>query len=138
MKLVRTEGRPGEWTKVLGVVGVGLLLLARFVPWSRIPPLCAFRNTTGLPCPGCGMTRAFIHVTHLDFPAAFHVSPLGTVFAVGAVLAAIYAVLRHTRLEKGFDVELSRNERRVAIAGALVVGAANWAYLLVTGAATNG
>lgn len=31
---------------------------------------------TGIPCPGCGMTRAYIALLHLDFRAAFYYHPL--------------------------------------------------------------
>jgi hypothetical protein len=30
----------------------------------------------GVPCPGCGMTRAYLAVFNLDFAAAFHMHPL--------------------------------------------------------------
>ncbi|WP_086329406.1 DUF2752 domain-containing protein [Candidatus Enterococcus mansonii] len=38
--------------------------------------LCIFKHTFGVPCPGCGMTRAFIHLFHLDFKEAFYYHPL--------------------------------------------------------------
>jgi hypothetical protein len=33
--------------------------------------ICPFRNLTGLPCPGCGLTRAVYHLAHGDFRQAF-------------------------------------------------------------------
>lgn len=37
---------------------------------------CLFRRLTGVPCPGCGMTRAFLAAFRLDFPEAFRMHPL--------------------------------------------------------------
>ena len=38
--------------------------------------LCPFKKITGLPCPACGTTRAWVAAFHLDFKAAFHYHPL--------------------------------------------------------------
>jgi hypothetical protein len=37
---------------------------------------CIFRHITGVPCPGCGMTRACLAALQLDFKAAFYWHPL--------------------------------------------------------------
>lgn len=37
---------------------------------------CLFRNLTGIPCPGCGMTRAWLSALRLDILAAFQHHPL--------------------------------------------------------------
>lgn len=37
---------------------------------------CPFLLFWGIPCPGCGMTRAFIALLHLDIQAAFYYHPL--------------------------------------------------------------
>lgn len=37
---------------------------------------CIFRLVTGVPCPGCGMTRAHLAALSLDFRAAFFYHPL--------------------------------------------------------------
>lgn len=37
---------------------------------------CLFRHITGIPCPGCGMTRAHLAALRLDFQAAFSYHPL--------------------------------------------------------------
>ena len=38
--------------------------------------LCVIRNITGLPCPGCGMTRALIALSKLEFTNAVRLHPL--------------------------------------------------------------
>lgn len=37
---------------------------------------CPFRNLTGFPCPGCGMTRAWFAFLRLDILAAFRYHPM--------------------------------------------------------------
>lgn len=53
-----------------GVFCVCLLLL-----W-RLNYTCIFRMLFHIPCPGCGMTRAYISLLHLDFAAAFSYHPM--------------------------------------------------------------
>ena len=38
--------------------------------------ICLFINIFGLPCPACGMTRAYISLVHLDTKKAFYYHPL--------------------------------------------------------------
>lgn len=53
-------------TLLLAAVGILLLLDVG----------CLFRHITGIPCPGCGMTRAHLAAMRLDFQAAFWYHPL--------------------------------------------------------------
>lgn len=74
-----------------GVVAVALLG-AVVVPlhWIEVGPLlCPFRLLTGLPCPGCGMTRSVVALAHGDLHASLFYHPLGfVVVAVGVMLVA--------------------------------------------------
>lgn len=54
-------------TGILAVLA-GIGLLAR--------PGCPWRNLLGIPCPGCGMTRAWLRVLALDFAGAFAAHPM--------------------------------------------------------------
>jgi hypothetical protein len=38
--------------------------------------LCLFRRILGIPCPGCGMTRAYLSLLRLDITSAFFYHPL--------------------------------------------------------------
>lgn len=40
--------------------------------------ICVFKNLTNLPCPGCGFTRSFVYMGHLDFYHAFLMHPFGS------------------------------------------------------------
>ena len=37
----------------------------------EVPPLCVFKNVSGRDCPGCGLTRSFTFMGHLELRAAF-------------------------------------------------------------------
>lgn len=49
--------------------------------------MCIFKAMTGLPCPGCGMTRAFLRLFHGDLEGALYFHPL---FWLVPVLAGLY------------------------------------------------
>ena len=52
-----------------------LLLLILFMYYFfRIP--CPIQWLTSIPCPGCGMTRAYTALLHLDFSEAFRMHPM--------------------------------------------------------------
>ena len=58
--------------KLLGLTGAALVLL--LWQWLRIP--CVIRSLAGIPCPGCGLTRAWLAVLRLDLSAAFSLHPM--------------------------------------------------------------
>ena len=58
--------------KLLGLAVAGLVLLA----WYLLELPCLFRYFFSIPCPGCGMTRAWMAALRLDFSAAFRWHPM--------------------------------------------------------------
>ena len=42
-----------------------------------LPPVCAFRRLTGLPCPGCGLTRSWVLTAHGRLRQASNRHPFG-------------------------------------------------------------
>lgn len=46
------------------------------LPYALGQSNCMFKAMFGLPCPGCGMTRACISLLKLDFTKAMHFHPL--------------------------------------------------------------
>jgi len=47
---------------------------------------CPFRAITGKPCPGCGMTHAFIHISQFKFITAFKENPFSIPFYIVMIL----------------------------------------------------
>ena len=44
--------------------------------WFALERSCVIRGITGIPCPCCGLSRAWMAVLRLDFAAAFHYHPM--------------------------------------------------------------
>ncbi|MFH1845650.1 MAG: DUF2752 domain-containing protein [bacterium] len=61
---------------LLLAVGVLLFLSPWLAHWIDLPSLCLFKQTVGLSCPGCGLSRAGAHLATWDPPGAFRLNPL--------------------------------------------------------------
>lgn len=56
---------------------------------DHLPSVCPFHRLTGLPCPGCGLTRAFVCLAHGRFMESLHWHPIG--WLVFGVFVALWA-----------------------------------------------
>jgi hypothetical protein len=80
------RGHRGEATLLLGITLVLVVSAAWYPPDDGGFVLCVFRNLTGLPCMGCGLTRSFCALAKGEAVRAFAFHPLGPlVFAVACV-----------------------------------------------------
>lgn len=77
------------------IVAAGVLLTAcilQVLPEQRValsllpdwpfPEVCQSKRILGWDCPGCGLTRSFVHLAHGDIPASLTVHPLGWLIAL--------------------------------------------------------
>jgi hypothetical protein len=120
---------------LLGGFGLILLGLARFFPWSDLPSFCTFRNFTGHPCPGCGMTRAWVFMIHGQLGDALRVNPFGAFLFVWTLLAIIYLGARSFAGLPALRLSLGRVGQVVFWSLLGLCLAANWAYTWTSGAA---
>ena len=118
---------------ILGLLGLVGLLVARYIPVARLIPFwgCAFRQQTGWPCLGCGLTRVADRVAHFQFASAWAANPLGT---VGAFVFALLAVLALLHLVFALPVprlELTEAEWQRVRLGAIALILLNYAWVVV-------
>ena len=82
------RGKLRQYQDLLIVAGV----LAAYVLWGCFLPMkCPIAWLTGISCPGCGITRAFVSVCRLDFAKAWYYHPMiFYLIPVAPVLAVAY------------------------------------------------
>ena len=94
--LTPRKGR-SVWCVLAGLAFLGTIPLAWLIRDYVAAPdeakfwVCGFRTITSRPCPLCGLTRAFAHVTQGQFDLAFQRNPawpvaMGIVVLLGASL----------------------------------------------------
>ena len=115
--------------------GLALLVLARFFPWSSVPAFCSFRNFTGYPCPGCGMTRSWVHMIHGRTLEALTINPFGSLLFVFLILGLLYLGLRSFFGIPALRLSMSSRGRIILWVSIGAALAANWAYTWTTGVA---
>lgn len=75
----------GVWATLTAIFAASVLLPlpSRDGSIGHLPSVCPFYNLIGLPCPGCGLTRAFVCLGHGQWRESLHWHPLGwLVYAV--------------------------------------------------------
>ena len=114
---VRAEGRVG----ILGQEWV-------------LPESCFTKYRLGIPCPGCGLTRSFIHLAHGQFAAAWQVNWTGCVlfsyaaFQLPLALAHAFTSRETWRRPGMFRAVIRCNE--FAIIGILLLLFGRWLFLI--------
>ncbi len=63
-------------------------------------PLCQFRTLTQLPCMGCGLTRCFIRLGHLQFGEALFYHPVGALAFPLLLFSAALLLVRKPQRER--------------------------------------
>lgn len=72
------------WQVTPGRLSLLALIIAAAIPRAWVesgPMLSPFRLTTGLPDPGCGMTRSMVALAHGDLTGSLYFHPLGIIVA---------------------------------------------------------
>ena len=89
------------------------LIYQLFVP-EQFAVHCLFKRLFSIPCPTCGMTRAFQRLLALDLPGAFLMQPL-------VLIVPLFLLL---------SLFISKHKGRVLFGSACVILTVNWIYLL--------
>lgn len=114
----------------LGVVGLLGFGVARFVPLERLPFWsCGFRESTGWPCLGCGLTRAAQHLSKGELFEAFAANPLGATAGLLFALAGVLTVLHLSFKLPLPEVSVSAREGKWVRVGLVLLVALNWGFV---------
>ena len=83
----------------MSVVGSSLV----YLPGSSIPlpESCTARLFLGIHCPGCGLTRAFISISHGQFPDAWNYNPASFMVYLFVVVQLPWQAIQMTRIRQG-------------------------------------
>ncbi len=96
-----------------------------------LPDLCGFHRATGLPCPGCGLTRSWVDLARCDLAASLHHHRLGWL----VMLYVAAQALRHglwlaaPAARGALDRGGSWLDRGLVLVGVALAG--NWALTLL-------
>lgn len=109
-------------TEVTAALGVGGIVIATLLPTGGIedgPVLCPFRALTGLPCPGCGLTRSWVYLMHGDVGSSLASNWFGPVLILAIIALAVVSV--RTRLSGRRTADLDKLVRSPIILGSFAL-----------------
>jgi hypothetical protein len=96
-----------------------------------IPDTCSFKNLTGLPCPGCGLTRSIVAAMHGDFRASLMYHRLGLLTLAYVCLQFLYRLVMIVVPTLRTHVFSFGNILNIGIIGLAVLFVLNWIYTLL-------
>jgi hypothetical protein len=79
-----------------GAIVAAIASVFALVVAARLP-ICPMAGVLGIPCPGCGLTRATLALLHGDFRRALGFHPLAPVIAPVFIAAVVGAALGYVR-----------------------------------------
>jgi hypothetical protein len=102
---------------ICGTVFLQLLLVAFGLPgWP-----CPFFHSMGLPCPGCGMTRASLFLAHGQWKQALVMHAFAPLFMIALAIITLCAASPRSFITSVADKAESL-ERHTGITGLLLIG----------------
>ena len=104
------------------------------LPWLGIPlpETCTTRGRFGIECPGCGLTRCFIHLADGEFATAWDLHPVGVLIFAFTIVQVPLALAHCLNLKHRFVTISTRvNERIFMGLGVLLVGWWIWRWIII-------
>lgn len=102
---------------ILGAVGLQAgLTMAGLPGWP-----CLFRHSLGIPCPGCGLSRAMVALLQGEWDTAFSFHAFAPLVLVVILLVAA-ATLISDRPRRRLTESIARLERRSGLGALIIAG----------------
>jgi Protein of unknown function (DUF2752) len=118
------------------LAGYAWLLYTAAHPHNELT-VCLVKNTTGLPCPSCGSTRAVVALLQGDWYGAIQWNPLGVLIALILLVAPVWIGFDMRSDRTTFHAFALRSERffqhRWVAAPAVILLLLNWIWTLSKG-----
>jgi len=85
--------------------------------------ICLFRHITGLPCPGCGVTRSILYISQGKFQESFYLNPFGLILSLTFLLFFLFPInfMKITKLFLNFIHSKSTSLRILLLIVALSI-----------------
>jgi hypothetical protein len=96
---------------MLIIVGFGAVTVALFASGLSLLP-CPLLHTFGIPCPGCGLTRAVYFLLRGDLRTSLTYHAFAPVFLLGAIVTVMTIVLPE-KIRLPVLLKLDQFERRI-------------------------
>ena len=116
------------------LLGVPAIFIAAFI-YGYFPvldgiPLCGVKHFLGIDCPGCGMTRSFGALAHLNFRDSIDFHPLG-IFVATYLLYVFFRTLYMQFTGKTLPTLLTQRGRDIICYAFVVFLLLVWAIKLI-------
>ena len=89
---------------------------------------CPFKAVTGVPCPGCGLTRAALALVHGQVRTALWINPLSVLVCLWAAVSWVWIAVDVARGSDTYWPIYRRLWAPWAVWAAVAALAANWAW----------
>lgn len=97
-----------------------------------VPETCMTRRILGISCPGCGLTRSFVHLARGDVFTALTLNPMGPVLFLMCLLQIPYRVVEYLGLWTTSPLWTHFKQGLVPVTWVIAIGLiANWALRLL-------
>jgi len=114
----------------LYAIGVLVFLLIAHTPFY-LP--CMFKLMTGIPCPTCGLTRAFLYIYQLNIIGAVKMNILTAPIVIGLIIhftSAIIDLIYNNKMLNRFNSFFAKSWVLVTV---LILISISWAYNIYRG-----
>lgn len=119
--------------RLLAIVAVAAGLQVALVAAGLGGLPCPLASATGVPCPGCGMSRAIVALLRGDWAEMLRLHALAPLLVLAGASAAIVAVLPESRRARVLRALSVLESRRIVPLAALLLLCTYWLARLASG-----